>query len=46
MFTRKDFLTGGAALAAAGVFGENAKGKAALVTPDVKFKDRQTVKVL
>ena len=46
MFTRKDFLTGGAALAAAGVFGENAKGKAALVTPDVKFKDLQTVKVL
>ena len=26
MFTRKSFLTSGAALAAAGVFGENAKG--------------------
>ncbi len=46
MFTRKDFLTGGAALAAAGVLGENAKGKAALATPNVKFKDLQTVKVL
>ena len=29
MFTRKDFLTGGVALAAAGVFGESAKDKAA-----------------
>ena len=46
MFTRKDFLTGGVALAAAGVFGENAKGKAALTTPDVVFKDLQTVKML
>ena len=56
MFTRKSFLTSGAALAAAGVFGENAKGGgalgeralpgAALVTPDVKFKDLQTVKML
>ena len=46
MVTRKDFLTGGAALAAAGVFGESAKGKAALTTPDVVFKDLQTVKML
>ena len=46
MFTRKDFLTGGAALAAAGVFGEKAKGKAALTTPDVVFKNLQTVKML
>ena len=44
--TRKDFLTGGVALAAASVFGEDAKGKAALTTPDVKFKDLQTVKML
>ena len=57
MFTRKEFLTGGAALAAAGVFGENVKrgglgetalpgSKAALTTPDVVFKDLQTVKML
>jgi hypothetical protein len=46
MFTRKDFLTGGVALAAAGAFGEKAKGKAALATPDVVFKDLQTVKTL
>ena len=57
MFTRKDFLTGGVALAAAGgrfssaaadaqerVPPENAT--AALTTPDVKFKDLQTVKML
>ena len=43
MFTRKDFLTGGIALAAAGgVRGaagatRPAAGKAALVTPDVTF---------
>ena len=39
MFTRKDFLTGGAALAAAGVLGENAKGKAALaqLSEDLKI---------
>ena len=30
MFTRKDFLTCGVALAAAGVVGENAKGGGAL----------------
>ena len=52
MFTRKDFLTGGIALAAAGgVRGaagatRPAAGKAALVTPDVTFKDLQTVKML
>ena len=48
MFTRKDFLTGGVALAASGAFGETAlpERKAALTTPDVKFKDLQTVKML
>ena len=52
MFTRKDFLTGGIALAAAGgVRGAAgatcpAAGKAALATPDVQFKDLQTVKML
>ena len=52
MFTRKDFLTGGIALAAAGgvrgaaVATRPAAGKAALVTPDVTFKDLQTVKML
>ena len=49
MFTRKDFLTGGVALAAAGVAHGNVPsptGKAALTTPDVKFKDLQTVKML
>ena len=49
MFTRKSFLTSGAALAAAGVFGENAKGggRGATALPtDVKFKDLQTVKML
>ena len=48
MFTRKDFLTGGVALAAAGGVrvGAPAAGKAALTTPDVVFKDLQTVKML
>ena len=54
MFTRKDFLTGGVALAAAGgIRGaagatDTAKGavNAALATPDVVFKDLQTVKML
>ena len=56
MFTRKDFLTGGVALAAAGgrlpsVAADaqeriSTTGKAALTTPDVKFKDLQTVKML
>ena len=48
MFTRKDFLTGGVALAAAGGVrvGALAAGKAALTTPDVVFKDLQTVKML
>ena len=52
MVTRMDFLKGGAALAAAGgvhgALGEPAPaaGKAALTTPDVKFKDLQTLKVL
>ena len=54
MFTRKEFLTGGVALAAAGgirgaaVATDTAKGavNAALATPDVVFKDLQTVKML
>ncbi len=52
MFTRKDFLTGGVALAAAGgVRGVAATAVSAAVnpaqtTPDVKFKDLQTVKML
>ena len=48
MFTRKDFLTGGVALAAAGGVrvGALAAVKAALTTPDVVFKDLQTVKML
>ena len=66
MFTRKDFLTGSVALAAARAFGGDVTGrarssnaphgglgetalpgrKAALVTPDVTFKDLQTVKML
>ena len=54
VFTRKGFLTGGVALAAGGVSGalgetNEAKGKpsavATLTTPDVKFKDLQTVKM-
>ena len=39
-------VVAGVVLAAAGVFGEKAKGKAALATPDVVFKDLQTVKTL
>lgn len=54
MFTRKDFLTGGAALAAAGgirgALGGTAKPasavKKSLSTPDVAFNDLQTVKML
>ena len=52
MFTRKDFLTGGVALAAAGgvrgALGSTrpAAAKAALATPDVVYKDLQTVKML
>jgi hypothetical protein len=52
MFSRKAFLKGGVALAAAGgvcgVHGATlqAAGNAALKTPDVKFKDLQTVKML
>ena len=52
MFTRKSFLAGGVALAAAsGVRGalagtDRPKANAALATPDVKFKDLQTVKIL
>ena len=65
-FTRKGFLTGGFAVAAAGAFGENDTGRAcsqnapggdlgvpallgrraALKTPDVKFKELQTIKML
>ena len=47
MFTRKDFLTGGVAMAAAtGVRGALGAVNKALTTPDVKFKDLQTVKLL
>jgi len=47
MFTRKDFLTGGVAMAAAtGVRGALVAVNKALTTPDVKFKDLQTVKLL
>ena len=46
MFTRKDFLTGGVAMATAtGVRGAWA-GKKALAMPDVQFMDLQTVKML
>ena len=44
MFTRKDFLTGSVALAAAtGVRGALGAANRALTTPDVTFKDLQTV---
>ena len=47
MFTRKDFLTGGVALAAAtGVRGALGAANKALATPGVTFKDLQTVKML
>ncbi|MCR5751491.1 MAG: MBL fold metallo-hydrolase [Kiritimatiellae bacterium] len=55
MFTRKGFLTGGAALAACGRLSSAEADalkrvppaeKAALATPEVKFKDLQTVKML
>ena len=50
MVTRKGFLTGGVALAAAGgvrgTLGSPSAGNAALTTPDVVFKDLQTVKML
>ena len=47
MFTRKDFLTGSVAMAAAtGVRGALGAVNKALTTPDVKFKDLQTVKLL
>ena len=52
VFTRKDFLTGGVALAAAGDVRDTlgamrpATGKAALTMPDVVFKNLQTVKML
>ena len=51
MFTRKGFLTGGFAVATAsgvrGALGTTclAAAKSALATPDVKFKDLQTVSV-
>ena len=46
MFTRKDFLTGGVAMAAATGVRVAWAGKKALATPDVQFKDLQTVKIL
>ena len=50
MVTRMDFLKGGVAVAAAGALrttaGAASCGMTALKTPDVKFKDLQTVKML
>ena len=47
VFTRKDFLTGSVAMAAAtGVRGALGAVNKALATPDVIFKDLQTVKLL
>ena len=50
MVTRMDFLKGGVSVAAAGALRTTARaascGKTALKTPDVKFKDLQTVKML